>query len=510
MKVTTEPRDDHQILLTITFDREELENAKRRVARQYAKRLRFRGFRPGKAPYEVVVRRVGEETLTEEALDDLIEKTYPEVLEQEGIEPYAPGKVQDLKLEDQAEIRILIPLQPEVSLGDYRSLRVPYEPEEAPEEAVEAVLEMYRSWFADLQPVERAAQMGDVVKVNVEAYEEGKEDGEPLFADREHPVLLDEPREDEWPYPGFAKALEGLAAGDQKTLIYTYPDDAEDESLQGKTVVFKVEVTEVQERKTPDLEELASRLGMASAEALQERVREQIQEDADDAYAQDYLADLLERIEQQAEIKYPPQMVEKKMEDLEESLREREQMTGDPWEKVLEDAGFDPENFEEELREEAETIIRHRLILETIAKQEELQPDLALVEQKFRQLIAEVTKGISQKQIRRFAKNKEALTELYLAAAFDVMLEQAAEWLVALAKGELDEEEEDEAAESEAAEAEGAAPAPAEEAPAPADEPAEGAESAEAPPETPPSPAESAAEAADTPPSPAADEEPQG
>ena len=113
MKIEKTFTDDHQVRVRAEFEQEILEGFKRKGAREIAKNTRIPGFRPGKAPYSVVVNHIGEAAILEEALDLMLNDVYPKVLEQENIEPYAPGNLEEVPSQEPPIFEILIPLNPE-------------------------------------------------------------------------------------------------------------------------------------------------------------------------------------------------------------------------------------------------------------------------------------------------------------------------------------------------------------------------------------------------------------
>ncbi len=491
MKVTVEPRDDHQVNLTLELDAQELERAKRRVAREYARRIKIPGFRPGKAPYEVVVRKVGEATIQQEAIEALLDEYYPKALEEADIKPYGPGSLEEIVSTDPPVFKLLVPLAVDIDLGDYRSVRLPYEPPQVEDEEVDQVLDSYRQMFATLEPVDRPAEVGDVVYVNVEAYEEGNEDGEPLFADMNHPLLIEkEPREGEWPYPGFPEAFEGAQVGDTKTLVYTYPEDADDEDLRGKTVVFKAEVTEIKARSVPELDdEFVKNLGdeIESAEQLRELVRADLQQRKQAAYDNEYLEKMLDAIIEQATLKYPPQVVDDEVNARMDEYKQEAERRGQTWEEYLQARGVDEETLAAEVREEVEPYVRRRLVLSAIAEEENLEIDEKEVLETARQNLVQMLAYVDRKEARRLARDRRFVQDVISSTAMDALIDKAVEFVIALGKGELDEAEADETAEAEAKEeaAAGAEAVPEAEAEAAAETPeaetaAEGDESDEA------------------------------
>ncbi len=502
MKVTTEIRDDHQALLTLELPTQALERAKRRIAREYSRRMKIPGFRPGKAPYEIVVRKVGEKTIEGEAIDALLDEYYPQALQEAGIKPYAAGKVEEIVSLDPPTFKLLVPLAPDVELGNYREIRLPYEPPEVDEKDIENALNAYREMFAVLEPVERPAEVGDVVYVNVEAYEAGQEEGEPLFVDQNHPVLIEkEPHDGEWPYPGFPEEFVGAQVGDTKTLTYTYPEDDDDEDLRGKTVVVKAEVTEIKARALPELnDEFAQQFGeYETIDQLRDALRAQYGEAQRSKYDNEYLEKALDAIIAQAEIKYPPQMLEEEIEERLKEYQRQAERQGMTWEAFLEARGTDEDALREELRAEAELAVKRRLVLSAIADDAQLSVDEDAVIEATRQQLGQMLAYMDPKDARRLARDQRFVQDMLQAVALDELMSKAQQYVIALAKGELEAAEtEAEAAAEETAEAAAADEAAAETAAAPADAAAE-SETASA--DEPAAPAEAASqpEAAEAP-----------
>ena len=208
MKIDTEPREDHQVKVTVEVEADLLEEAKRNAARKLSRRVKIPGFRPGKAPYQVVLRQFGEAAIMEDAIELLIEEVYPKVIEEASIKPYGPGSLENIVSTEPPVLEFVIPLDAEVKLGDYTNIQKPYEPEEVSEEQIDEVIKNLQDRQAILEPVERSAEEGDVVTLSISGERKLTEaDEDPvLVADYEKQVLvLPEGEEDdkEWPYPGF-------------------------------------------------------------------------------------------------------------------------------------------------------------------------------------------------------------------------------------------------------------------------------------------------------------------
>ncbi len=459
MKVNVEPLEDQQVKLIIEVEPEEFERAKRRVARRLAKRIKIPGFRPGKAPYEVVERRVGERVIVEEAIDDLLDDLYPKAIKETEIKPYSAGVLKNVDLDgEKPRFEILVPLEPEVKLPeDYRSFRLPYEEPELTDEEVEEAFESFLRMFGSLEPVDRPAQVGDAVYVDVEAYEEGNEEGEPLFADQNHPLLVDEePHDGEWPFPGFPENFVGAKPGDEKTVIYTYPEDWDDEDLRGKTVVFKAVVKEVKAYTVPELtDELVAKIGYDSADKFREDVIEDLKADKRAKYDDEYFAKVVDALLEQTEVKFPPQMLEDVIKDIMASLEADLESYGISKEEYLEQRGITEDELEEEIAEEAKKTLLRELLISEIARREGLTPTKEEITAKAVLLLQRITAGMSKKEQRKMLKDKRLMAGVYEQALSDAQFEKVRSFLISLAKGELGktaEEAEETEAQTETAE----------------------------------------------------------
>ena len=144
-----------------------MQAARQHAARKLASRGKIPGFRPGKAPYDVIVRYYGEAAVNEQAIDLLVDEVYPEMLKEAGIEAAAAGSLEKVEGEETPKFTFKVPLSPEVKLGDYHDLRTPYEFQAPGPEKLDESLNELRQVYATTQTVERAAEQGDYLAVEI-------------------------------------------------------------------------------------------------------------------------------------------------------------------------------------------------------------------------------------------------------------------------------------------------------------------------------------------------------
>lgn len=157
LKIKSEPMEDRQMALHVEVDQERVENELRKAARKVAGQYRIPGFRQGKAPYSVVVQYVGLPTLFNEFIEPLGQEIYQQALEEIDFEPYAQAQL-DIDSLEPLTYKFTVPLEPEIDLGDYRSLRVEEPAVEVTDEEINERLEEYREEYAEYGEVDRPSE----------------------------------------------------------------------------------------------------------------------------------------------------------------------------------------------------------------------------------------------------------------------------------------------------------------------------------------------------------------
>jgi trigger factor len=118
LNIEKQYQDDHQMKLTVQVEPHAMEEARQRAARKISKQTKIPGFRPGKAPYSVILRTVGEAAIFEEAVEIVANDIYPKVIDEAKIEPYGPGQLQNIASMDPLTLEFIVPLDAEVTLGE--------------------------------------------------------------------------------------------------------------------------------------------------------------------------------------------------------------------------------------------------------------------------------------------------------------------------------------------------------------------------------------------------------
>ena len=315
MKIETQPRDDHQVTLIVELETEQMEGAKHRAARKISERKSIPGFRPGKAPYDVVVRSFGESVISEEAVDLLLDEVYPKALVDAKLEPAAAGSLEKVEdLDKKPKFTFTVPLSPTTDLSDYRSIRLAYDWKEPGEDKTEEAVDELRRMYAKTESVNRPIETGDFVMIDLKGIKVKAADNETPAIDRPGlPVFVrDGTKDDEYPFKGFSKELVGLSSEESKSFNHKYAKDYKDENLQGQVISFEVTVKMVRGSILPDLnDEFAKQVGpFENLQALRDAVKANLATQSKAEFDDDYFAKLMAKIKENAVIKYPPQVLD--------------------------------------------------------------------------------------------------------------------------------------------------------------------------------------------------------
>ena len=457
MKVTAERLEDCQVELTIEVDEERVEQGLRRAARRVSKHRRIPGFRPGRAPYDAVLRLFGKDALYQEALDDLGQAVFKEAMEKEGIEPFAQVELMDIQLEPMV-LKMVVPVAPIIELGDYRQLRLPPPEVTVSDEEVETALKRIQAQHGQWQPVERPAQFDDQVILDIE----GTVEGEVVLSNQERALLLK--AEAPYPVPGFHEQIVGMAIGEDREFDLTYPENLANEKLAGKESHFKVHLDDLKELVLPELDDdLAKTVGdFETFDELKAKVRENLQAEAEREAESRFTSEVLTATVERARIEFPPVLLERELDDLLEeqdrTLRQREGLTLDNW---LEINKRSKEEYRDESRPRAIERLKRGLALGKVVELESITVEEEEVEAQIERMSSSFGEQADK------AREVFSLPDNVRSIASDLLTNKALQRLAAIARGEVEDEidEVDETAgpeEAQASEAEVETPLPAE------------------------------------------------
>jgi trigger factor len=454
VKTKVDPTAENEVQLTVEIPAETVGKAYDRLVAKVRGEMVLPGFRKGRVPMNLVIQQVGADYLRAETLEEAIPEWGDEALREAGLYDDAVG-TSDLKagpLDETADYTFSIKVQtmPVPKLGEYKGLEVPQRVVDVTEAQVDAQLAMLQERLAKLEPVEdRAVQTDDFVLMDLEGSQDGKLIEGAQGADQMFEIgrgnLI----------PGFEEALVGAQRGEEVVFDVTFPDDYQAEELAGQPATFKVNVKEIKAKIVPALDD-AFAADVSEFDTLGELrtdIRTRMEAAAESGVRREFRAAAVDKAVALATVEVPSAMIDREAHhlyhELEENIGERG-LTMDVYLGVLEKT---EQQVEEELRPQAELIIKRRLVLEEIAKAEDLsvsddemleviKADAAALERDPLQLIADLRESGRQEAVRDemlLAKTVDFVADASVAVEMTAADEAAAEAAADAADTDLDD-----------------------------------------------------------------------
>ena len=369
MKVTRDNSSPIEVTLTVELAAEDENPFVERSYRRVVSRLNIPGFRRGRAPRHIVESMMGRTALLQEALEFMVPETLDQVLQEEEVSAFGEPSIEVTELEP-VSFTATVPLEPTVDLRDYRDIRVETEPVEVTDEEVDGVLNRVRDEQAVWEPVERAAEYGDRLNLDVL----GIMDEETVVEDEDVEYIPNE--ENVLPFPGFAPNLVGLSEDDESEFTVTVPEDYPREQYAGKDIQFKVSVLSVKEKSVPELDdEFAKSVGdgFDDLEALRDSIRESLTSQAENSARNELEQKSLEALCDVAVVNASPLLYERELEAMQADRERMLRQQGLDLPTYLRFMGKSADEFLDEMRPNAERRLVSALVMRKLAEVEEIE-----------------------------------------------------------------------------------------------------------------------------------------
>ena len=374
MKTKVSSTGENEVELSVEVPVESVKKAYDRAISKVREEMQLPGFRKGRVPVGLVIQNVGADFIRGEALEDAIPEwgDRPSGMPGSGTTPSAPPTSRSgrsTRAQDYA-FTMKVQTMPVPTLGEYKGLEVPKREVEITDEQVSAQLAMLQERLASLQPVEdRAVQNGDFVLMDLSA----SRDGEPVEGAQGKDQMYEVGRGNL--IPGFEDELVGVKAGEEKSFDVTFPEDYQAEDLAGQPATFTVTVKEIKQKIVPELDDAfaADVSEFETMDDLRKDVRERLQAAGDEGAQREFRAFAVEKAVEHATMAVPSTMIDREAHRLYHQLEERVGEQGLTMEVYLGVLQKTEEEIEEEMRPQAEFIIKRQLVLEAIAQAEGLE-----------------------------------------------------------------------------------------------------------------------------------------
>jgi trigger factor len=413
---------------------EEVERRVTETARQLGRQMRVPGFRKGKVPPPIVIRRLGREAVLDEALRSALGAWYADAIEEAGIAPVGEPELDMGELPDEGEplsFSIEIGVRPRAKLGEYKGLEVGRREPEVADSAVDEELERLRERSATLETVERPAADGDHVVIDYV----GSVDGEEFEGGTGRDQLLE--LGSGRLIPGFEEQLTGASAGDQRTIEVTFPEDYQATELAGKPAKFDATVTEVKAKRLPEIDdEFATEAGGFDTVAeLREDISKRLEEIEERSIEREFEEAALDAAVAEAEVDVPEKLVHARAHELLEETMSALARQGISKDVYLQIAGKDEETLAHEAEPEAAKALKREAVLAAIVEaegiepsdeqlREALEPTAERTGSSTEELLEQLRTADRVEQLRQEVANRQAL-ELLVREAKQISVEQA-------------------------------------------------------------------------------------
>ena len=357
---------------------EELKPYLEKSAVKISETAKIEGFRPGKAPYNIVKEKFGEMAILQEAIDDIISKTYYQAVVENELVSIGQPKIDIEKIapENPFSYKATVAVLPKVTLGDFSKIKLKREEIKITDDKVNQVVEEIRKMRSSQEKVDRAAKSGDALKIDFDVYR----DGVPIEhgKSQDYPITIGEGKF----IPGFEENLVGMKAGDEKEFKLKFPEEYFEKSLAGKPAEFKVKIKEVNEVKLPELtDDFAKEVSVGKYDKVDDMktgIAENLKEEETAKQEQRLEISLLEEAVKVCEFEELPEVlvheeIHRMIHELEDSIA----MKGLNFDDYLKSIGKTVEELEKGMEPQAELRAKTSILAREIYQQQkfEVTPD---------------------------------------------------------------------------------------------------------------------------------------
>lgn len=359
---------------TIEIKGKEWEEAQDQAFQKAVKTVKIDGFRKGKVPKDIFLKKYGKESLYLDAADRVLPKAYDKMLKEHKDDELVAQPDITLKSIDDKKVvfQFVLITRPEVKLKKYKGLKVKKDKVEATKEEIDEVIENMRNRFAEIMPKEnKTVEDGDTAIIDFEGFRDGKAfdggKGENYNLKIGSHTFI----------PGFEEQLIGMKTGEEKEIEVTFPKDYHSDDLKGKKATFKVKVNDVKTTVIPELgEEFFEDLGMDgvdSLESLQKEIKGHIISRKEADVENKFIDDLLDKVCENMEVEIPKEMLEEEITRLVKRVEENLKLQGLTLTQFYQFTNSDEAALREQVTEEAKKRILSRFVLEEVAKAEKIE-----------------------------------------------------------------------------------------------------------------------------------------
>ena len=372
MKINNKKLENVIVEVTVAFDKEEWKESQKKALNKLSRKVKIDGFRQGKAPIAVVKARIGKGKILEEATDMILQANFAKALEEAKVEPIAqPALSVDKIDEEELQVKILVPVEPEVKLGEYKGLEIKKTRVTVTKKEIEEQLANYQSQFAELSVKEGGkVAKGDTAVIDFEgfidgvAFEGGSGENYPLEIGSGSFV------------PGFEDQLIGMGVDKEQEITIKFPDDYGAVDLAGKEATFKVTVHEIKEKHLPEIDdELAKDVnidGVETLDQLKDHIKANIKARKENENEQKFMNDIYQTLIKNSKIENSEALIKQEQQMILKEIEQNLQSQGLNFDIYKQFTGKDIPDILEDIKPQAEERFKINAIIKAIIKEQKL------------------------------------------------------------------------------------------------------------------------------------------
>lgn len=410
MNVTTEKIENHKVVLTIEVPAEELDKGIKAACKSLANRVNIPGFRKGKAPRRILEMNIGKEAILDEAFERVAQKAFEEALKQENLDPVDRPQVDDVTLEEGKDVvfKATITPVPEVTLGEYKGLKVAKDAVEVKDEQVEEQVKNILNHHAKMVDAEEGATVANDDFITLDF--KGEVDGVAFAGGKgkDYPLQIGSHSF----IDTFEDQLVGLKVGEEKDVNVTFPEEYHAKDLAGKAAVFHCKINSIKHKEMPELtdEFVKASTSYESIEDMKAKLRENIEKNAQREADTKRRNEILKQATDNITVDIPEVMVENRVSNMIQELSVNLENQGMNLDAYLKYANMDMAKLREQYKESAAIAVKTDLMLDAVAKAEDIKVENADINAEIALLAA--TYGTTPQEVSKIIKKNHSIGNL--------------------------------------------------------------------------------------------------